>query len=148
MDIKLYEVLVKNNFIIKEICINILNNNMSLNIIFDDLDEFKNYIKSIPIELEKYIKQNIIGFHPNAKYQLKFILGTNDIKEFPEQVNYVIIKIYNPSDNIYFLNNLPKKLQHLYIDTINSFELTNLPTGLISLDLCCNKRFNLDYLPE
>ena len=47
------------------------------------------------------------------------------------------------------LLNLPEKLSHLKITSSIPFDLSNLPTNLISLDISNSGcKFNLDYLPD
>lgn len=99
-----------------------------------DLEKFENYI------FEKY---NLI--HKLNVFQI--IIEPYKFITFPEQITKIHLKDYKKHQ--IDLDNLPKQLKHLTIQTYQPCNITNLPNQLVILHLFgTNIKFNLNYLPE
>lgn len=133
-----YNYFIECNCDVKQIIIYPESNNvLTVYLIPNDsinFSKFKNYI------FEKYnLIRKLTVFQIFIEHY-KFI-------SFPEQINQIHLKDYQEFQ--INLNNLPKQLKHLIIETNQPCDIMNLPNQLEILELCGkNIKFNLNYLPE
>lgn len=150
--------LVKTNYYLKSIEIEIHLCSIDMNIIFNnfnDLNNFKNMIFN-----KYYHCINNMDYSNNSL--LLYLFVNNHVISFFESIQYPshtnVIKIIinsNTSKNILRdeklikLNNLPMCLLQLKIISNIAFDLTNLPNKLFLLDISeCESKLNLNYLPD
>jgi len=148
--------LIKCDYHLETIEITIGAKLFEINIIFDnynDLDDFTNDI------FNKYY-YSINNVEPsNNSLLLNIFHTTIDIFEklnYPPNVNIIKIMVKSEIQNIIKssfyqikLFNLPENLTQLKIVSLYPFDLYNLPTQIILLDIAESPcKFNLDYLPN
>jgi hypothetical protein len=152
----IWDELVKSEYQLKLIEITIGAKLLEINIIFNnynDLDDFTNYIFSKYYHSMNNIKPS------NNSLLLNLFHITIDIFEtlnYPPNVNMIKIMVNNEIQKLikspfYYIKlfNLPTNLTQLKILSLYPFDLSNLPTTLILLDIQETEcKFNLDYLPD
>lgn len=149
--------LVKSNYQLETIEITIGSKLLEINIIFDNynnLDNFINYISK-----KYYCSVNNIEPSNNALLLNLFHhtkIDTFETLNYPPNVNMIKIMVENEIQKLIKspfykikLFNLPSNLTQLKIISLYPFDLSNLPTQIILLDIAeSHCKFNLDYLPD
>lgn len=149
--------LVKTNYKFTNIEITIEEKLVELNIYFsnsNDLDIFTNSIYNIYFQS----MNNVELFNNSLQLNLfdSNIINLFEMLNFPSNVDIIKIMVENKIEKliesqIYKIKilNLPINLSQLKIISNYPFDLSNLPTQLILLDIAeSNCKFNLDYLPN
>lgn len=148
--------LVETNYQLETIEITIGTKLLEINIIFNnynDLDDFTNDIFN-----KYYHSMNNINPSNNSLLLNLFhtTIDTFETLNYPPNVNMIKIMVRNEIQKLIKspfyqtkLFNLPTNLAQLKIVSKFPFDLSNLPTQIILLDIAESPcKFNLDYLPD
>lgn len=152
----IWNILVKSEYQLKCIEITIGSKLLEIHIIFDnhnDLDNFTNNIFN-----KYYYSMNNIEPSNNSLLLNIFhtTIDTFETLNYPPNVNIIKIMIKNEIQKLIKspfyrikLFNLPENLTQLKIVSLYPFDLSNLPTQIILLDIAESPcKFNIDYLPD
>lgn len=152
----IWDELVKSEYQLKLIEIIIEAKLLEIHIIFDNYCDLNNFTNDI---FNKYFhSMNNIEISNNSLW-ISFNHTTIDTFEtlnYPSNVNMIKIMVKNEIQNLIKspfyqtkLFNLPENLTQLKIISLYPFDLSNLPTQIILLDIQETEcKFNLDYLPD
>lgn len=154
----IWDELVKSEYQLETIEIIIGAKLLEINIIFNNLNDLKNFTNDIFNKY--YLLINNVELSNNSLL-LNFFHTTIDTFEklnYPPNVNIIkiIVKkesiILNLIKSLFYqikLLNLPENLTQLKIISVYPLDLSNLPTQILLLDIADSPcKFNLDYLPE
>ena len=152
----IWDELVKSEYQLKLIEITIEAKLLEIHIIFDNYCDLNNFTNDI---FNKYYhSMNNIEIPNNSLWINLFhtTIYTFETLNYPSNVNMIKILVNNEISklikSLFYqikLFNLPANLKQLKILSSYPFNLTNLPTQLILLDIQeIECKFNLDYLPD
>lgn len=152
----IWDELVKSEYQLKLIEIIIETKLLEIHIIFDNYCDLNNFTNDI---FNKYFhSMNNIEISNNSLW-INFnhiTIHTFETLNYPSNVNMIKILVNNETSKLIKssfykikLFNLPTNLTQLKILSLYPFDLSNLPTTLILLDIEETEcKFNLDYLPD
>lgn len=105
---------------------------------------FKERVKLININNTNYIHfyENFLDNYIRVRINIE----DSKLIILPSKTNYIKISHLYESNESFPTNNLPKKLNKLYIESYIPYDISNLPNQLISLKITGCK-YNLDSLP-
>lgn len=152
----IWDELVKSEYQLKLIEIIIEAKLVEIHIIFDNYCDLNNFTNDI---FNKYFhSMNNIEISNNSLWINLFhtTIDTFETLNYPSNVNMIKIMVKNEIQNLIKspfyqtkLFNLPENLTQLKIISLYPFDLSNLPTQIILLDIEETEcKFNLDYLPD
>ena len=152
----IWDELVKSEYQLKLIEIIIETKLLEIHIIFDNYCDLNNFTNDI---FNKYFhSMNNIEISNNSLWINLFhtTIDTFETLNYPSNVNMIKIMVKNEIQNLIKspfyqtkLFNLPENLTQLKIISLYLFDLSNLPTQIILLDIEETEcKFNLDYLPD
>lgn len=144
---QIYNKIIENDYQIYNL--NLIITNLELEISFklsfeNELKKFELILRQMNLQIYEYIDL----YNDCIKINLK--KSSIDINNFKWiKVQNIQINNWSNDYNLIKLNNLPKELKKLVISSSYPFDISNLPIGLVELDLSDSSyKFNLDNLPE